>query len=354
MAKRLSSFQLSITNKYIEFARKMIDKGAPVFEMFDGEPTAHKEAALKKVLEFFSGLNKRLVNMDVECDAHDVLAEILLGLECAKRASLQSNEYEGEKIRLIDHLNYLITKIGNFIYQGYIVENEDHSLSIAPLTMQAVDIKNMRKAISQNLQKMPEAIITEDGKVYPAKDMHDLLVQFLIANNVDLRGAIRIDAIEIGYNVTGNRRDGRIIYSSLDQFGYKWKELYHDKSVWLTKEQAESMYKFFLAVKQHYPVLACSFKDVLLASENLGWQAEGSERKDLAYYNNKATRNNLELLSDVVAEMYDEKGKNHADLDILNMCDELVVQNNIRRSIIINNNPLRVVSSKKGSNTVGL
>jgi len=351
MGKRLSQFQSQITDKYIDFLKDLMESGAPVFKLFEGEPSEIKRETLVKVLKFVSVLNKRVVRAGVECDAHDILAELLGGLNAHKLNLIYEKNFDINTEVFVEQARHLITKLGNLIYQGYIVEKDNHSLSVAKLTLPSVDVKNMRNMIDQNLQKMPEAIICEDGKVYPAKDMHDLLVQFLLANNVDLRGAIRVDAIEIGYHVTGDPKDGRIIFSSLDQFGYMWKELHRDKAVYLTKEQAESMYKFFLAVKQCFPELRCSFKDVLLASENLGWQAEGNERSVLNYYNNKATKDNLELLGDAVAKAYNQNERRHNDLEVLNMSDDLIRQNNIRSSEIVTKNPLRVVNSKNASHS---
>lgn len=354
MTKTLLHHQSQITDKYIEFLTDLKNYDAPVFQLFEGEPSEEKRNTFIKVLKFISVLNKRMVKAGVECDAHDILAELLKGLDTHKLRLIEARKYDLETEAFIQRANHLITKIGNFLYQGYLVEKENHNLSIVPLTLPEVDFKNMRNMISQNLQKMPEAIICADGKVYPAKDMHDLLVQFLIANNVDITSAVRVDAIEIGYNVKANSNNGRIIFSSLDQFSYMWKELCQDKTVWLTKEQADSMYKFFLEVKKCYPELSCSFKDVLLASENLGWQAEGNERNALSYYNNNATKNNIELLGDAVIMQHNKSGKNHADLAVLNMADDLVTQNNIRRSILVSKNALKVISSKKSSHTTSL
>ena len=346
---RLSLYTMQITNKYVEFLRKLLNKKAPIFELFEGEPSEKKRETLLKVLQYISTSCKCLDKMGVKCDMHDYLAELLLGLDYYVKNLITTQSLDDDAINLVRQANLLVTKIGNFIYQGYIVENDKGNLSVPKLFLSDINVKNMRDIISQNVYNLPEAIICADGKVYPAKGIHDNLVQFLIANNVDLKDAIRVDAIEIGNHVRGNKRDGRIIFSSLEQFGYMWDELNHDKAVWLTPEQADSMYMFFLAVKQCYPEMKCSFKDVLLASENLGWQTEGNDRRCLIYYNNNVTKENLELLSDSVAKMFDENDRRRPDLDVFNLSEELIRQNNIRRSILISKNPLKVIGQKDES-----
>ena len=69
------------------------------------------------------------------------------------------------------------------------------------------------------------------------------------------------------------------------------------------------------------------------------------------YYNNNVTKDNLELLGDVVVRESEKTRRRHQDLEILNICGDLIRQNNIRRSVIVSKNSLRVLNSKGPSHT---
>ncbi len=314
-----------ITQRYLDFLKNL---NVPIAEVFSGKAAPEKKQALRSLLDFYSAQCKEISSLNANYNARDLVFDLAAGLRAIESEQMKKGLFDEKSTKPIQTAKKATQLIFTYIQQKCIEENDEHELTVNLREYRTVDKKSVQQGIDYNLDQIPEAVITKDGTVYPVPDYHDTLIRMLISNNIDVSGAIRINAMD----------EQLLNISSLDQFSFIDGDLSKEKTIMLTDEQAMSLYQFFEMAKICSPELTCSFEDVLLASENLGWQKHGGTKSDIAYYNNKYMKINLETISTVVEEVHDPKVCSHRDHNLLvRLYEELKANNNIRRGEILAN-----------------
>lgn len=129
-----------------------------------------------------------------------------------------------------------------FMDSGYIAKVGG---KIVPMSVmvEPTDVKALKEFKEKSEFGLFEAVVTKDGKLYMCLDEHEILVNYLLAQGVDVKGALRINQSPLG--------NDSICFSSLYHFNNWCSDVVGDKQIKLTDEQAKTIVMLLLTIKKN-------------------------------------------------------------------------------------------------------
>lgn len=187
------------------------------------------------------------------------IGEDLYKLPLLNKKYITVSKQEFDKLhKFLDKLNSLITnKYITITNNG--LEKRDISTDIS-------DIQKYSQNRNLSRYNGDEGIITADGKFYMSLCDHFELCEYLTANSVDLQNSLRINQ-----DKTGQRK----IYLSSQHYFFKSKKAEctkDEENIILNSRQMNTLEQYINTIRLiNKKQRKQSINDILLASENLGW-----------------------------------------------------------------------------------
>lgn len=283
---------------YNTFAKKCIEKGINPSDIFT-KPIGVNKTLFNSVLKIFNNnlkeatADERKVVFDKLIQSYQEVSDDVIELDCGRSGKLILDKV-GYKNNFIDFMKVM----KEFNNGGYFI-NDGTKLNLMAVNAELESLGPVNKLVGKSKEKLYEGVITTDGKFYVSLSEHTGLCMYLNASGVDLKGALRIT------QMPGGQRTFSL--SSLHYLSYIIKSVEDDKNIVLTDEQAQSLYKFFKAIKSENKGGGQTLLSIFMRSVGLGWDFMNFSMEDINI-SLKHARRNLETLQDNSEGEFDGTG----------------------------------------------
>lgn len=236
----------------------------------------------EEVCEIFESYARR-INQAMQNEAKEGFKKVLV------------DETKNEYMHLTEDMCYglenLFGVIGEFYKYGYLrVEgNKTRKVNIA---VEPDSEKSVITAKRLNHHNLFEGAITKDGVMYTCFNIHETMLSYLSCLGIDLSGAVRVqEAVNLG----------KFNFSSFVTYVGFESHFEKDDFIVLSDKQAKTMESIVNSLKKaHLLKSGNEFEDVLLRSDNLGWNMfYASKSRKVSDFNLYVAKKNTTTLGEL-------------------------------------------------------